>query len=164
MRSEYIRNIVFGTEDGLVSTVGSLTGIAASTQDPRFIIIAGLIVVTVESFSMGVGSYLSEETEHQIDTTHKDNIIFDGLFMFMSYFLAGIIVLTPYILFDGQTAVITSVTAALIGLFLLGFIKGRVVGQNPLRHGLKMLIIAGFAVLIGLAVGLIGRNYLGVSV
>lgn len=57
-----IRELVFGMEDGMVSTLGAVTGIAAATQDPFTTVLAGLVVVSVESISMGVGAYLSSKS------------------------------------------------------------------------------------------------------
>ncbi len=58
-----IRDIVFGLEDGLVSTVGVLTGIASGTNDHFVVILSGFVLVIVEALSMGVGSFLSTQSE-----------------------------------------------------------------------------------------------------
>ncbi len=62
-----IREVVFGLEDGMVSTFGSITGIAAATQDPFTILLAGSVIIGVESISMAVGSYLSNKSVQSID-------------------------------------------------------------------------------------------------
>ena len=62
-----IRELVFGMEDGMVSTLGAITGIAAATQDYFLVLLAGCVVVSVESISMAVGSYLSTKSEKSID-------------------------------------------------------------------------------------------------
>lgn len=62
-----IREAVFGMQDGMVSTFGTVTGIAAATQDPFTIILAGSIIIAVESISMGVGSFISSKSEKEID-------------------------------------------------------------------------------------------------
>lgn len=62
-----IREVVFGMEDGMVSTFGAITGIAAATQDHFTIVLAGLVVIAVESISMSVGSYISSKSERAID-------------------------------------------------------------------------------------------------
>ncbi|OGY91705.1 MAG: hypothetical protein A3B31_02200 [Candidatus Komeilibacteria bacterium RIFCSPLOWO2_01_FULL_53_11] len=64
---DVMREIVFGAEDGMVSTVGSLTGIAAATNNPVTVILAGCVIVAVESISMGVGVYLSTKSVLAID-------------------------------------------------------------------------------------------------
>lgn len=60
-----IRDAVFGTQDGLVSTLGALTGIAAGTANPSTVVIAGFVIVAVESLSMAAGSYLSSKAQRQ---------------------------------------------------------------------------------------------------
>lgn len=62
-----IRETIFGSEDGMVSTLGSVTGIAAATADPYTVLLAGCVIISVESISMAVGSYLSSKSERAID-------------------------------------------------------------------------------------------------
>lgn len=62
-----IREVVFGMEDGMVSTFGAVVGIAATTANPYTVILAGSILIAVESLSMAVGSYLSNKSEKEID-------------------------------------------------------------------------------------------------
>jgi len=62
-----IREVVFGVEDGIISTLGVLVGIAAGTNDHFVVIISGLVVIVVESISMGVGSYLSSKSVREVD-------------------------------------------------------------------------------------------------
>lgn len=58
----YLRDLVFGTEDGLVSTLGALTGIAIGARDPKIVLLAGIVVICVESISMAVGTFLSSRS------------------------------------------------------------------------------------------------------
>jgi VIT1/CCC1 family predicted Fe2+/Mn2+ transporter len=51
-----LRDNVFGMQDGLVSTLGALTGIAAGIQSSAIVILSGLVIVTDESLSMAAGS------------------------------------------------------------------------------------------------------------
>ena len=60
-----LRDAVFGTQDGLISTLGALTGIAAGTQSREAVVIAGFVIVTVESLSMAAGSYLSSKSQRE---------------------------------------------------------------------------------------------------
>ncbi len=67
-----IREVVFGMEDGMVSTFGAVVGIAATTSNPFTVILAGSILIAVESLSMAVGSYLSSKSEKEIDQRKLD--------------------------------------------------------------------------------------------
>jgi len=62
-----IREVVFGMEDGMVSTLGAITGIAAATEDYFTVLLAGFVVVSVESISMAVGSYISSKSKRSVD-------------------------------------------------------------------------------------------------
>ncbi len=60
-----LREAVFGTQDGLISTLGALTGIAAGTQNKEAVVIAGFVIIVVESLSMAAGSYLSSKSQRE---------------------------------------------------------------------------------------------------
>lgn len=64
-RREWVREAVFGTQDGLISTMGALTGIAAGTQNAQAVVVAGFVIIAVESLSMAAGSYLSSKSQHE---------------------------------------------------------------------------------------------------
>lgn len=151
----YIRNIIFGLEDSLVSTVGVLFGLASSNEySPHHIIITGLVLISVEAISMGVGSYLAEMEISEIEQHKKrsDNPIIDGLFMFGAYLLAGLFVLAPYVLVRTNLARYYSTVATLLTLYLLGFIP-----TKKFSDGLRMVVIAGFALIMGFLVATLLR-------
>jgi predicted membrane protein (TIGR00267 family) len=60
-----VREAVFGVQDGLISTLGALTGIAAGTQNRDAVIVAGFVIIAVESLSMAAGSYLSSKSQRE---------------------------------------------------------------------------------------------------
>ncbi len=62
-----LREIVFGMEDGMVSTLGSITGIAVGSRDHYTVILAGIVIIAVESISMGIGSFLSNRSQEEVD-------------------------------------------------------------------------------------------------
>lgn len=70
--SKGIREIVFGAEDGMVSTLGALTGIAIGTADHFTVILAGLVIVAVESTGMSVGSFLSNKSVKEVNQRKLD--------------------------------------------------------------------------------------------
>lgn len=64
--SDSIRDIVFGLEDGVVSTLGVVIGIAEGSQNSRIVILSGIVVVLVEALSMTAGSYLSSKSQTEV--------------------------------------------------------------------------------------------------
>ena len=61
------REMIFGMEDGMVSTLGAITGIAAATENYFAVILSGLVIISVESISMAIGSYLSSKSVKDIE-------------------------------------------------------------------------------------------------
>lgn len=62
----FMREIVFGLEDSLVSTLGAVTGIAAGTGSRYVVILSGLVLIVVEGLSMAAGSYLSSKSAREV--------------------------------------------------------------------------------------------------
>lgn len=156
LKAFYVRNIVFGIEDSLVSTVGFLSGVNISTTDRNILIITGIILIFVEAFSMGVGSFLSEDASYAVFKKKfltLPRIIGGGFLMFISYFLTGFIPLSPYLFLEGQSAFTFSVLVSLLTLLFLGFSNAHISHKRYISQGLKMMLIGGFAILLGMIVG-----------
>lgn len=155
-RASYVRNFIFGVEDSLVSTVGLLSGIAAAEVGQSAIVISGIVLIFVEAFSMAVGSSLSEHMVEEYETGREASVTAQfksGVVMLFSYFLAGLVPLSPYILLEGATAFWISITLSLAALFILGAFGGRIAKTSVRRNGFEMLIVGGSAVLLGVIVG-----------
>lgn len=154
----YWRNIIFGVEDGLVSTVGLLSGIAAAGISKETILITGVILVFVEAFSMGIGSLLTEISVEELES-HKEmpmrQSILSGLIMFFSYLLAGFIPIVPYLFLSTNIALIISIGLSIFALLLLGIISAKIFKVPVLRHSLEIAILGAFAIVIGVAVAIL---------
>ncbi|MDO8515592.1 MAG: VIT1/CCC1 transporter family protein [bacterium] len=152
----YLRNFVFGVEDSLVSTVGLLSGIAAAGMTKQAIFTTGMVLVFVEAFSMAVGSFLSEysveEYQKNKEVPYKKPLI-GSLVMFFSYFCAGLIPIIPYVLPMTFWLTRTSILLTLFSLLLLGIISGRFLNIHPVRQGIRMIIMGGAAILVGVIIG-----------
>jgi VIT1/CCC1 family predicted Fe2+/Mn2+ transporter len=155
-----MRNFVFGVEDSLVSTVGLLSGIAAVGTAREAVILTGVVLIFVEAFSMAVGTFLSEHSAEEA-VLHMHGAASDrdarlaGAIMFVSYFVSGFIPLVPYLIFEGITGLIVSVVASLVALFALGMISARMSRVPIFREALRMFLIGGAAVGVGVLVGIL---------
>lgn len=155
MRRGYLRNFIFGAEDSLVSTVGLLSGVSFAGLTNHEIILSGVILILVESISMGAGVYLSEDSANQLPQAgERDNTIADAGIMLISYLLIGLIPLLPYVFSaDTITGFYWSVGLSLVALFCLGLFKGYVVGKHPIYSALKVFIVGSAVTAIAVAVG-----------
>jgi len=60
------REFVFGIQDGLLSTVGLLSGVSVATQNRLAVVITGVAAAVTGGISMATGSYLASRTEKEI--------------------------------------------------------------------------------------------------
>ncbi len=61
-----IREVVFGAQDGLVSTVALVTGVAVAGADNPIVLVAGLAGALAGVISMGTGAYLGSRAEQDV--------------------------------------------------------------------------------------------------
>jgi VIT1/CCC1 family predicted Fe2+/Mn2+ transporter len=152
--SSYVKNFIFGVEDSLVSTVGLLSGIATGGLPKSEIFLTGIVLIFVEAFSMGVGSYLSEGFIEDLNHNRPSGrSTLGGLIMFCSYFLSGFVPLSPYVFLPTQEAMTISILLSLVSLLLLGTLSAYFFKVKPIKHGLRMLLIGGGAITIGILIG-----------
>jgi predicted membrane protein (TIGR00267 family) len=170
-----MREIVFGLEDSLVSTLGTLTGVAAGTQSHYIVVLSGLVIVAVEATSMAAGSYLStkssEAAEHAYEKMNGTRGHHDGIsprrsaaVMGAFYFAGGFVPLTPYLLFPVDLAFVPSIALTGIALFGLGWWSATFTKEDRLKAGLEMFTVSMGASAVGYGIGWLVRNWFGVTV
>lgn len=152
----YLRSIIFGINDSLVSTVGFLAGISVAGVPRATIILTGVIYALVESFSMAMGDFLSEESAEEYisksDVNDRPSII-SAIFMFISCVLASLIPLVPYVIFVSNTALVVSICLSVTSLFIVGAISARFSRLPMLWRGVRMASLGGAAIVMGVAIG-----------
>jgi len=169
-----VREIIFGLEDGIVSTLGVLVGIAIGTGDKSLVILSGLVVIFVESLSMAAGTYLSNKSQGEIHLAqdkkiplkrlfHKHKLklpLMEAGFMGVSYIIGGLVSLSSFLLLPVSTAIIVAILTSFIFLFTIGFLKGKLAQINPTKSGLEMVLVSASASLIGFLVGKLAPTFL----
>jgi VIT1/CCC1 family predicted Fe2+/Mn2+ transporter len=61
-----LRPIVFGANDGLVSNLALVMGVAGAAPEPGIIVLAGIAGLLAGAFSMGVGEYISVQSQQEL--------------------------------------------------------------------------------------------------
>ena len=210
-----LREVVFGAQDGILSTVALVTSVAVAIGDGATVLVAGLAAALAGMISMATGAYLGSRAEQDvqraeiareaqeleenpaeefaelvvvlqregrsfqeanalaseiaqdkeawlntlvekelgISSEETTNPVKDALVMGVSFVVAAMIPILPYLFLAGWTAITVSVAGALVGLFVLGMGKGRMVSKSPLLQGLEILGIGIISAAIGFALG-----------
>ncbi|MBI2551386.1 VIT1/CCC1 transporter family protein [Candidatus Uhrbacteria bacterium] len=165
-----MREIVFGLEDGLVSTLGAVTGIAAGANDRFIVILSGLVLVAVESLSMAAGSYLSSKSaadaESVLDHRHKHQSLplRAAWVMGVCYVFGGVVPVVPYFFLPVAQSYAPSILSTLFVLFLVGVWSGKQTRRPPVRNGIKMVMISTSAAILGFLIGRLVSYYFHIEI
>src|SRR5206468_6991997 len=65
-KSGTLRAAVFGANDGLVSNLALILGVAGSRVEPHVIVVAGVAGLLAGAFSMAAGEYVSMRVQREI--------------------------------------------------------------------------------------------------
>ncbi|MFH1780094.1 MAG: VIT1/CCC1 transporter family protein [Candidatus Micrarchaeota archaeon] len=145
--------------DGLLTTIGVLTGLlAAGVTDARIITstcIATAIAIGLSGFS---GSFITEAAERkkklielerammrklsntEIERASEFATIIIAIIDGASPLIASLIIVTPFFLLPATTAYYYSFIIAGIALIALGLFLGKISKENKLLTGFKMLL------------------------
>lgn len=170
----FLRDIVFGVHDALLTNIGIVTGFVTALQDNRLIVVAALIDVTVSAFAMAFGTYLSRKSESaylegQLDKEAHATLesalakpVSAAVVMWITYVIAGLIPLAPFA-FDipGDLALRYAIVLTLIVFFVVGLLKGVITRGNRWQSGLQFLAFGTIAAVIGYVIGLYGQQFIG---
>ena len=143
-------------QDGILSTVALATSIAVAGSEKSIIIVAATAAAIAGTISMSTGSYLSSKAYLEALSVNSDVVnesLKDALTMGMSFVVGATIPIIPHIILTTETATPIAILVSLIGLFALGFGTGKIVKLSPLRKGLEITIIGGFAAFLAFLVG-----------
>jgi VIT1/CCC1 family predicted Fe2+/Mn2+ transporter/rubrerythrin len=210
-----LREVVFGAQDGILSTLALVTSVAVAVDHTSIVLVAGLAGALAGMISMATGAYLGSRAEqdvqraeiereakeleskpaeelaeltvifqregrsyaearHMADEIAQDKDLWlrtlvekelgisphdtsspvkDGLVMGLSFILAAFVPIVPHMVLNGGTAIGVAVAVSLLGLFVLGVGKGRLVQRSPFFQGLEILGIGAVSAAIGFALG-----------
>lgn len=167
---KYIKDLVYGANDGIVTTfavVAGMTGANIDNPTNSAIIIIGIASLLSGGFSIASSDFLGSESEkesfehqgNQVPAGDKKPIT-NGLATLLAFVLAGMMPLLPY-LFLPATAdrFFSAVLATAVTLFFVGALRTIATGRGLFRSGLEMLVIGGVAAFIAYGAGFVVSQF-----
>src|SRR5688572_6155972 len=97
----YIRDVVYGANDGLITTFAVVAGVVGGGLTARALLIIGAANLIADGLSMGVGNYLSIRSHEsalaaQNRPEEEASPVRHGVATFLSFVVAGAIPLVPF--------------------------------------------------------------------
>ena len=218
-----LRAAVLGANDGLLSNLSLVMGVAGANLASRNILVTGLAGLLAGAISMALGEWISVQSSRELyqrqiriesdeltqvpdeeeeelaliyeskglpvdqarslaarlmadkgsalDTLTREELGVDpkelggsaieaGVTSFFLFALGAVWPVAPFALFEGNTAIIVSLVASAIGLFLIGAVITLMTGRGVLYSGLRQILFGVIAAGVTFGIG----RLLGVSV
>lgn len=155
----YLRDLVYGANDGIITTFAVVAGVAGAELAPRVIVILGFANLLADGFSMGASNYLSIRSEEAVrqaagKEVAEPHALRHGLATFVAFLLAGAVPLAAYVFpawGDGRFR--AAVVLTLVALFGVGASRTFVTRAAWWLSGIEMLLVGGAAAAVAYAVG-----------
>lgn len=163
----YIRDIIYGANDGIITTFAVVAGVTGGALSPTTVLIVGVANLCADGLSMGVGNYLSirsnESARAAQDLPEEEAApARHGLATLLAFVTAGAVPLLPFAAgASRETQFELSVVLTLTALFVVGSLRSLVTIDRWWTAGLEMLalgaLVAGAAYGSGaLVAGIVG--------
>ena len=155
----HIGNIIYGANDGIVTTFAVVAGASGANLSSSIIIILGIANLAADGFSMGSSRYISLKSEHD-SQTHQGfgkgvrSPLGDGLATFFSFGIFGFIPLIPFVFWSGSDNLfLISSLGTAAAFFVMGSLRRLIIPKNFIMLGLETLLVGGIASVISYGLG-----------
>lgn len=156
----YIGDLIYGANDGIITTFAIVAGVAGAALSPRIVIVLGVANLLADGFSMAASNVLAIRSRAAVDRRDGDaddeapRALRHGTATFVAFVVAGSVPLLAYILpapAERRFALATVLT--LLTLFVVGAARTLVTRGRWWRDGLEMLAIGALAAAVAWGVG-----------
>lgn len=170
----YISEFVYGAVDGTVTTFAVVAASAGAGISSAIILVLGAANLIADGFSMGASAYLAASAEHDESarsTSKRASPKIIGLMTFAAFVVVGSVPVIPYlahVLARGSSAAhpllfYISSGATALTFVAIGYVKGKVGGENPLVAALQTLALGAIAAALAYSAGTVLAGWLGVQ-
>ena len=155
---KYLPDIVYGANDGIITTFAVVSGVVGAALSTTVIVILGFANLLADGFSMGASNVLSRRSDANHGTLPTlRRATGHGVATFIGFVAAGIVPLLAYLLpwFEGvRFAAATAL--ALTTLFAVGAGRAFFTERGWFVSGMEMLLIGVLAGAVAYGVGALG--------
>lgn len=159
----YIRDLVYGANDGIITTLAVVAGVAGARLSARVVLVLGIANLLADGLSMGASNYLGIRSERAASLAAGDPDdpaaappLAHGAATFGAFVVAGTAPLLGYLLPVAQEhRFAAACTVALLTQFAVGAARTLVTRQRWVVAGLEMVAVGGLAAGVAYAVGML---------
>jgi vacuolar iron transporter family protein len=154
---KYLRDLIYGANDGIVTTLVVVSGVAGAALSSNVVLILGAANLLADGFSMGASNVLAERSTVSAATMPRmSDATRHGVATTVGFVVAGMIPLATYLLpaFEGVRFQAACIAAA-IALFGIGAARSLFSDRSWAAAGMEMFALGVIASGVAYAVGAI---------
>ena len=154
LAGHYLPDLVYGANDGIITTFAVVSGVVGASLSERVIVILGLANLVADGFSMGASHYLARRSNADVEAAGRRDALRHGAATLIGFLLAGIVPLLAYLVPidpDARFPATAALTAAT--LFGVGASRSFVTRRGVAWSGAEMLLVGSTAAAVAYAVG-----------
>jgi len=153
----YIRDLVYGANDGIITTFAVVSGVAGGQLSQLAVLVVGAANLVADGVSMGVGNFLAiraDERAREADGLPEleRHPWKHGLATLLAFGVAGAVPLTPY-LFLRTSPLVASTVMTFTTLFVLGALRALVTRDRWWQTGLETFALGAIVAAAAYAAG-----------
>ncbi len=162
----YIRDLVYGANDGVITTFAVVSGVAGGQLSQLAVLVIGAANLAADGVSMGVGIYLASRADERARVAEglpelERHPLKHGVATLLAFVVAGAVPLAPYLFPGTSSQLVLSTVLTFTTLFLLGASRALVTRDRWWQTGLETLalgtVVAGAAYGAGHLVATVAR-------
>jgi vacuolar iron transporter family protein len=153
----YIRDFVYGANDGIITTFAVVSGVAGGQLSQLAVLVVGAANLAADGVSMGVGNFLAIRADERArEADGLPELERDpwkhGFATLLAFVAAGAVPLVPYLLSaPSSDQLLASTVATFVTLFVLGAARALITTDRWWISGFETLLLG--AVVAGAAYG-----------
>jgi VIT1/CCC1 family predicted Fe2+/Mn2+ transporter len=160
LASHYLPDLVYGANDGIITTFAVVTGVVGASLSERVIVILGLANLVADGFSMGASNYLARRSHAEEELADQRDALRHGLATIFGFVVAGVLPLVAYLApLDERAQFPASIALAAVALFAVGAARTFVTRRGFLRSGVEMLLVGSLAAVVAFGIGAFAASF-----
>jgi VIT1/CCC1 family predicted Fe2+/Mn2+ transporter len=154
----YLKDLVYGANDGIITTFAVVAGVTGAQLAPRIVLILGFANLLADGFSMGASNFLAIRSDEAVRRSTGLSVLEPFPFRhaiatFAAFVVAGTIPLVSYVMTQQGAAFGWAVLLTMTTLWSVGAARSLVVETPWYRTGTEMLTVGAAAAAVAYAVG-----------
>ena len=158
MARRYIKDLVYGANDGIITTFAVVAGVTGGNLSSRAILIVGAANLFADGLSMGAGNDLGIRSHDSARAAlnlpkEEGSPVRHGLATALAFMVAGAVPLAPYATGLDLPRFESSLVLTLFTLFAVGASRSLVTIDRWWKAGLEMLLLGIVVAAVGYGAG-----------